>query len=229
MCGRYAIHITPEEVQAWFGESITSQTTPQTWNAAPGQALPVIKTKDRPVLESLIWGLIPHWAQNAEHKKGIMNARFESIHEKPAFKNLIPRQRCIVPASGFFEWKKEGAEKKPYYIHFPEFPIFAMAGLWDAYQPTEGTIIETFTIITIPANDSIRPLHDRMPLILNPENANSWLSKGHLSEIQTQISQWPLTLKTELYPVSQKVNAVRNDGPELIFPLSGGAQISLFE
>lgn len=228
MCGRYAIHITPEEVEAWFGASLNTETIGKTWNAAPGQNLPVIRVKDKCTLECLKWGLVPNWAQTPEQRKGIINARYETLNERPSFRNLISKNRCIVPACGFFEWKTEGSEKKPRYIHFPDYPVFAMAGLWDYFRLEDSSLLESFTIITIPANPVIQSLHDRMPLILNPEHAHMWLSKGHSPSVLETLAQWPQTLKTEIYPVSQKVNTIRNDGPELIFPLSGGEQISLF-
>ena len=178
MCGRY-IFIPAEELFLRFAvkDKVKLQTC---YNVAPGQDMPVIINKNgNNTISVLKWGLIPSWARDSDKfKHGLINARVESLTEKPSFKNLLKANRCLVPANGFYEWKKEGKKKIPYFIHLPDNELFTFAGLYDG---------NTYTIITTAANEKVAGIHDRMPVILSKSIEQGWLTaanKDALSIIQ---------------------------------------------
>src|SRR5665647_3762098 len=143
--------------------------------------MPVVVEHDHVELVLMEWGLIPHWAKDLKSSKHPINARAETLAERPMFRGLLKHNRCLIPASGFYEWKQDGPRKEPYYIHLKESPLFAFAGLYDVWDDANGEAHPTYTIITTEANDLVAPLHNRMPVILRPEDEIRWLSPEPLT------------------------------------------------
>lgn len=225
MCGRYVIEdfqeLSERLTNFRLAEGFLESFKPN-WNAAPTQQLPVLVSHENTSeLTSMTWGLIPFWTKPGEKPKvAPINARSETVAEKPMFRNLVKRNRCIVPANGFYEWRKEGSEKQPYFIRPTDGQLFLFAGLWDRYIDARGDAIRTFTILTTSANEHMAYLHDRQPVILSDDGANEWLD----SDIDTFAPLEHLTVPVgsdaiEYLPVSKTVNNTRNNSPELVEPL----------
>jgi len=223
MCGRYALYGPTSRLREQFGASI-DELPPDfgpRYNAAPLQMLPVVRQRpngDR-VVHLLRWGLIPSWSKNETIGTKLINAREETLAEKPSFRAAYKARRCIIPACGFFEWRATELGKQPYYIHPADGGLFGFAGLWERWSPTDGSAIDTFTVITTAANDAIRPLHDRMPVILAPQDYSTWLARStEPDRLRALIGALPVTPLC-LFPVSKAVGNVKNDSPDLIVPV----------
>jgi len=220
MCGRYALYGPASRLRVQFGASIDEMPPDfgPRYNAAPMQMLPVVR--ERPngkwVVHLLRWGLIPSWAKEESIAAKLINARGETVAEKPSFRAAHKARRCIVPASGFYEWKAIADGKQPYYIHPANDELFGFAGLWERWTKPDGEPLDTFTVVTTDANDVMKPLHDRMPLILAPEDYGLWLTKGTDSELVRQLVVPRPSDALRMHPVSKAVGNVRNEGPELI-------------
>lgn len=219
MCGRYALW----GVNLLGGRFLIVDPTlgfRSHFNIAPGSANPVITgSPDGNHAPMMEWGLIPHWAKDPASASRPINARAESLPDKPLFRGLLGSNRCIVPANGFYEWKKTGAGKEPYFIHLNDKALFGFAGLYDSWQDSAGRTRMTYTIITTEANDLVRPVHPRMPVVLRREHERRWLSSGRPGpeEMGAILSQYPAD-GMALYPVSPAVNAVTHDGEDLVQP-----------
>ncbi|MBS0554640.1 MAG: SOS response-associated peptidase, partial [Proteobacteria bacterium] len=189
------------------------------YNAAPMQWLPVVRQRPsgERVIHLLRWGLVPSWAKDEAIATKLINARGESVAEKPSFRAAFRRRRCIVPANGFYEWQQIAGDKQPFYIHPVEGEFFGLAGLWERWmRPADGEELDTFTIVTTDANAAMRPLHDRMPVILAQGDYAAWLS-GATSADQVQALVRPCPeAGLAAYAVSRAVGNVRNDSPTLI-------------
>jgi putative SOS response-associated peptidase YedK len=180
------------------------------------------------------WGLIPSWAKDPTIGNRMINARAETLTEKAAFKHLIGSRRCIIPADGFFEWRKEGKRKRkvPMWVYLKNREPFGLAGLWDMWRNPNGQRLESFTIITTEPNELIRPIHNRMPVILRPEDEEQWLdvSRTSFSKAQSLLKPYPDELM-DAHDVSTVVNSAKYDGPECVQPVSDdplpGSQLSL--
>ncbi|MGQ9910039.1 MAG: SOS response-associated peptidase [Candidatus Flexifilum sp.] len=222
MCGRFAQVIDPEQIQQMFDLS-GRPDIPARYNIAPTQQAYVI-LNERPLeLRPLRWGLIPSWAKDAAIGSKLINARAETLEEKPSFRDAVRKRRCIVPVSGFFEWKSEGGVKQPLYIHPSHQGLLALAGLWEQWNdPASGEIVATFTIITTEANAFMRTWHERMPLILSPADYAPWLVEDDLPAIRALLKR-PADDAVELtaYPVTRAVNRPTYDAPDCIIPLAG--------
>jgi putative SOS response-associated peptidase YedK len=217
MCGRFALIITPAELEKIFGLRLDEEFNPR-YNIAPSQTVPVItyQEKDKKKkISSMKWGLVPSWAKDYSIGDRMINARSETIQEKPSFRSAFQRRRALIPASGFFEWKREGNTKTPYFIGMQEMKTFAFAGLWERWVH-DNNFLETFTILTTEANELIHPIHDRMPVIM-PENAyDRWLNPStELSYIIPLLAPYP-NEKMQAYPISKLVNNPNNDSPEIL-------------
>jgi len=166
------------------------------------------------------WGLIPSWAKEMSIGNRMINARCESVHEKPAFRTAIRYRRCIIPANGFFEWKEEGGKKHPLYVRMKDDAIMGFAGVWDHWKHPDGEPLETCSILTTASNRLIQPLHDRMPVILHPEEYGLWLDREVTDpeRLKALYQPYPADMM-EMYPVSTLANSPRNDSPECIEPL----------
>ena len=216
MCGRYALYgpvkRTPEH-DRWFDEL---EAFGAHYNIAPTQACPVARlVEGKPVLALLRWGLIPLWSKDPAIGNRLINARAETVSEKPAFRAAYRARRCLVPASGFYEWKKVPRGKQPYYITSADAAVLAFAGLWEQWQAAGAEPTLSFTIITTDANAMMKELHDRMPVILAPEHFEAWLTSKDPIELMRPCRPDMLTA----YPVSTAVNSPRNDEPALVEPL----------
>jgi len=183
--------------------------------------MPVIVQHERIEAVMMQWGLVPHWVKDPKGSMHPINARVETLTEKPMFRSLLKNKRCLIPASGFYEWMKEGKKKSPFYIHVKESPIFAFAGLYDVWHDALGEAHSTYTIITTEANDLVTRLHDRMPVILKRENENRWLSRDAPSqdEMREILGPYP-SGEMAMHPVSSRVNSPAVDDEGLIQPLA---------
>ncbi|MDP2685042.1 MAG: SOS response-associated peptidase [bacterium] len=216
MCGRYSFfskdEVFEDRWQAKFELPINRH-----YNAAPSQKLPVILNDNPKIIKAGQWGLIPQWMKN--NPKGIINARAETITEKPSFRSVVKKQRCLVLADSFFEWNRKSNTKTPYRILLTDEKPFAFAGIWETYQTDTGLNIPTFSIITVPANEQISKIHDRMPVILQPNYEQLWIDDS--AELNVALE----TLKTlpdeqiKMYEVSSDVNSYKNESANLIQPI----------
>jgi putative SOS response-associated peptidase YedK len=221
MCGRYSITTPPEALRRLFQFANVPNLAPR-WNVAPTQQAPVVRaTPAGRALHLLRWGLIPAWAKDASIGARCINARGDSVAEKPAFRSAFRGRRCLVPADGFFEWRAENGAKQPYRIVLETGEPFAFAGLWEQWKGPAETI-ESFTIITTEANDALRPLHERMPVILAPEHYDRWLA-GAPAEAQALLRPFPSGL-IAFYRADPQVNNAKNDDPRCIAPFDPAAE-----
>src|SRR5262245_15903963 len=179
MCGRYTIATPPDQLAERFDATLPAEMLQPRYNAAPTQLLPVLLNEDDPErhIQVLRWGLIPHWAKSANVDYRMINARAESLEEKPTFRTALQKRRCLVLADSFYEWQKTPDGKKiPMRIMLKSDEPFAFAGLWESWKDREsGESIRSFTIITTEANELVTPIHNRMPVILPRENENAWI------------------------------------------------------
>jgi putative SOS response-associated peptidase YedK len=189
------------------------------YNVAPSQLCPVVRlnAEGGRELAMLRWGLIPAWAEDPKIAYSTINARAETVHEKPAFRAAFRKRRCLVPADGFYEWKAMGEAKQPFRITMKGGEPFAMAGLWERWDKS-GDAIESFTIIVTQGNAVLKPIHDRMPVILHPDTWDAWLASKDTAIPMALLQSYPAAGMTA-YPVSKRVNSPRNDDPEVIEPL----------
>lgn len=219
MCGRYTISIPFEELIIRFlvEESTLLKYMPK-YNAAPMQYIPaVIGSKSGNRLGELRWGLVPSWAKDDKVGSKMINARAETLTEKPAFNRLLSSRRCLIPADGFYEWQQRGGSKQPYRILLRDESLFAFAGLYDIWSDTEGNKLATCTIITTEPNRLMADIHNRMPVILRAEDEADWLDRENtnVSSLLKLLRPYD-SEKMRAYPVSPAVGNVRNDSPELL-------------
>jgi len=218
MCGRFTFYSPDEKLEKRFQAKILEPLF-RHYNAAPAQKLPVI-TNDKPDYIRLgLWGLVPAWMAKKKDAKvtGFINARSESVSLKPAFRNAFKKHRCLVIADSFFEWNKE--TKQPYRLLLSDEKPFAFGGIWEYFKTKDGMLIPSFSIITTPANDLIRPIHLRMPLILKREDEKLWLD-NQIKDLSLFKLLRPFPAdQMSAFPVSSLVNSFNNDVPEVIEPL----------
>lgn len=222
MCGRFAFFGNGS-----FGyESLHLPEPPpiENYNIAPSQDILAIRTDvetRRAEYAMLHWGLVPFWSKESKGKFSLINARAEGIEKKPSFRGPFKHRRCIIPASGFFEWQQRGEHKQPYFVRPSDSGYFALAGLWDHWQGEGGKEINSCAIITTEANLLMREIHDRMPVILKVENITAWLDlETGQGELLNMLEPYPSALM-KFYPVSNKVNSPKNNGPDCIGTPSG--------
>lgn len=226
MCGRYAFYEHQELSERLTNVSLDTaffEHFHPTWNAAPTQDLPVIVPEGDEIaaVHGMTWGLIPRWTKPGEKPKiAPINARSETIGEKAMFKGLVKSRRVVVPVNGFYEWKREGSGKQPYFIKPRNGQLLLFAGLYDVARDADGNPIESFTILTTSANGTMAPLHDRMPVILDDDGVEAWLDPGidELGPLEHLLQPAPDDA-IETWPVSKSVNNTRNNEPDLIDPL----------
>jgi putative SOS response-associated peptidase YedK len=220
MCGRYSLIFIDDLGNRFrvFNPMIGARSW---FNIAPGTEMPVIVNDDKNTgknnLVMMKWGLVPHWTRDLHSVKRPINTRAETLTEKPSFAGLLKNRRCLVPASGFFEWKKEGSKKIPFYFHLPESPLFAFAGLYDQWNDPKGKPLFTYTIITSEPNDLVAKIHNRMPSILLRENEARWISRTPMSagDLKENIIPFPAE-NMSMYPVSPLVNSPVADDERVV-------------
>jgi putative SOS response-associated peptidase YedK len=224
MCGRFAL-ATPEELAEHFGLEKTLDFEPR-YNIAPSQDIAVVRhgpgTRDRELV-LLRWGLVPFWAKDKKIGYKMINARAESVADKPAFRAAFKRRRCLIPASGFFEWDHKAKSKQPYFVRLQDSNLLAFAGLWEHWQGGDGETIESCTIVTTDANKSVGRIHDRMPAIIEPAEYAQWLEPmADRQELASLIRPFP-DRKMLVYPVGKGVNNPKNDNPECLLEIRDNA------
>ena len=235
MCGRYTLTQDQEALQVALGVEGLVHPRPR-FNIAPSQEAPVIRWEDGGSQGTrLRWGLIPSWARDPAIGNRLINARSETAHEKPSFRAAFRKGRCLVPADGFFEWKKGPGGKRPYWVHLTTQEPFTLAGLSEAWRSPEGEYLETFTILTTEAAPSIREIHHRMPVILPPHRREEWLDPATKVECLQAILDSQAFEDGEAAPllaareVSSRVNSPANDDPACLEPAPPpGGDLPLF-
>jgi putative SOS response-associated peptidase YedK len=223
MCGRYVIATDPKAIREMFGYAQMPNFPPR-YNVAPTQPVPVVRMAEgKREFALLRWGLIPSWVKDPRTFSLLINARAESVLDKPAFRNAMKRRRCLLPADGFYEWKREGERKRPYFVRLKSGQPMAFAGLWETWAGPNGEEMETVAIVTTTASRSIAHIHERMPAIIMPDAFDFWLD-GARVDAPTALALIVPARDTliEAYEVSPAVNHVANDSPSLIEPV--GAQ-----
>ncbi|SFJ42459.1 SOS response-associated peptidase [Planctomicrobium piriforme] len=220
MCGRFNLQATPVQLKEIF-DLLRADDFPQRYNIARTQTVPIVRLdpESNRELVPMRWGLIPGWAKDIKIGASLINARGETVAEKPSFRTAFKRHRCLVPASGFYEWLREGKDMKPFYIHRTDDQPFAMAGLWERWNQS-GEPIESFSIITTSANSLMSSIHDRMPVLVEPNLFEAWLDPKAEPEFLKGLVQPQEWNGFELVPVSTVVNNARNDTPECVQALT---------
>ena len=217
MCGRYALTSPPEVIAQRFNLLWTPEFTPR-YNIAPSQMIPVVReTEQGRELTFLRWGLIPPWAKDPAIGFKLINARAETLADKPAFRSAWRRRHCLIPADAFYEWKPVAGRKQPYCIRMADQTPFGMAGLWEHWMDPSGQAVESCTVITTEANSLVAALHERMPVILAPGDHAAWLNAGNV-EAQVLLKPFPSD-QLICFPVALRVNNVKNDDADCIAPL----------
>ena len=239
MCGRYTLSNprgsfseTPDIDVRFLAEFVETGWLKPRFNIAPTQDVPVITNEGSRRIEKMRWGLVPFWAKDVKIGSRMINARGETVAEKPAFRASFKTKRCLVPATGFFEWQREGKgktqTKTPMLIRLKGGGYFSMAGLYDRWKDPDGNVISSCTIITTGPNELMSPIHDRMPVILPEEAESAWinLEVDQPDELKSFIRSFPAA-SMEAFEVSSAVNSVKNQGSELIEPVESGRQARL--
>ena len=214
MCGRFAFYSPSEAAAALFGVSASVEVQPR-FNIAPTQFIAAIRNGEDAGRELVMlrWGLVPFWAKDPSIGNRMINARAETVAEKPSYRAAFRHRRCIVLADGFYEWRREGDIKTPHFISLASGEPFALAGLWESWNDKEsGESLQTTTLITTAANDFMTPLHHRMPVILEANTAGEWLAGS--TELLDDVAA--ITPPLQAWPVDRRVNNARNEGEELI-------------
>jgi putative SOS response-associated peptidase YedK len=222
MCGRFTLFDSPASLTERFALGEVPSLSPR-YNIAPSQAVAVVRIPaggtDRE-LALLRWGLLPSWAKDPSLGDKMINARAETAAEKPAFRAAVRRRRCLVPADGFYEWKRTGGRKQPYYVRMRDGRTFAFAGIWESWEGGGGAAVESCALLTTGPNELLQPIHDRMPVIIPPRDYDLWLSP----KVQDPSALAPLFAphppdEMTAYPVRTLVNNPKTDDPGLIEPL----------
>jgi putative SOS response-associated peptidase YedK len=219
MCGRYASTLPPEAMRALF-RYLEQPNFPARYNIAPTQPIAIVRMAEGRRQFALVrWGLIPAWVKDPRAFSLLINARGESVNEKPAFRNAMKYRRCLVPADGFYEWKREGEKKRPYFVRRRDGAPIAFAGLWENWMGPNGEEVETAAIVTTAASRSIAHIHDRMPVIVPPEAFDFWLDPKVDAQTAAAVIAPAPDAQIEAYEVSSAVNRTANDTPMLMEPL----------
>lgn len=223
MCGRYTL-TKIEKLKSRFDVSTLSDLRPS-YNVAPGQRMPVVIANESGMhkLVTMKWGLIPFWAKDPKVGYKLINARDDSVFDKPTWRKSILKRRCLVPADGFYEWRKPSSpkdHKQPFFIHPKQIDVFSFAGIWETWKDSDGQELSTYSIITTSPNKEMSKIHDRMPVILHPDDEGAWLdsSLDNRNDIEPFLQSYDDGL--EMYKVSDEVNSPKNNSPELINSLS---------
>lgn len=211
MCGRFTANVKKKYLEEEWNLAVPPEFRPR-YNISPSQVVGVITHSDPGSLSLLRWGLIPSWAKDPAIGNKMINARAETLHEKPSFRKLVQTARCLIPATSWFEWSQDKTHQ-PFVIKPKNTGLFAMAGLWDTWIDAEGKHVNTFTVITTEASKTIRHIHERMPLVVNREEHQDWLNKR--SDVPLLIKQ-AAQLEFDFYPVSSRVNSPKNDDENLL-------------
>jgi len=218
MCGRYRLSRRKEILDQYFETQSGDEQWQPRYNIAPTQLVPIVRQNERTSPRELCvvkWGLVPSWATDPSVGPSMINARSETAATKPAFRDALRLRRCLISADGFYEWKRSGKVKQPYCFEVNCGELFAFAGIWDCWRYRNGTAVETCSILTTTANSVTRIVHDRMPVILNPDSYDLWLDPGmkDVSAVSELLRPYDARLM-RCYPVSSRINSAGNDDEE---------------
>jgi putative SOS response-associated peptidase YedK len=223
MCGRYRLSRRKQLVEEYFDTASDEPEWTPRYNIAPTQPVPVIRQnpkEPRRELSLMRWGLIPSWPRNSSVAAQMINARSETAATKPAFRDPLNNRRCLIPADGFYEWQRSGKAKQPYCFEVNGGELFAFAGLWDRWKDPSGQWVKSCSILTTTPNAVTSSVHDRMPVILDPDGYDLWLDPGMMNvEAASDLLKPYDALKMRSYPVSPRVNHVANDDAECSTPV----------
>lgn len=221
MCGRFSQGLAGDAIAEAFQLDEVPDWQPR-YNIAPTQIIPAIvaTAKGDRSFKPLRWGLIPSWSKDPAIGAKLINARSETVAEKPSFRSAFKHHRCLILADGFYEWRKQSGKKQPFYFRLQDGSPFAFAGLWERWQAPEGEMLETCTILTTDANSTVAQVHDRMPVILSPDHYERWLDPSlQMTEpLQALLRPYDAN-QMSAYPVSLSVNSPWNDAPECVVPI----------
>lgn len=228
MCGRYTLTADADSIQLAFNlASVDGYDRPR-YNIAPSQQVAVISDRDPDSLSFMKWGLVPSWAKDPKIGNRMINARSETAAEKPSFRTAFKRRRCLIPADGYYEWRKQG-KKIPAYIQHAECELFAFAGLWESWKKPDESWLRSCAILTTEANEKLRPIHHRMAVIIEPEDYHMWLAPRELLPPEWQpLMAGPRPEQLKFHEVSTDVNSPANDNPSLVLPYKASSQRDLF-
>jgi len=230
MCGRKTLTkdiqsiIKEMAIESWRDSELYQLN----YNIAPTQFSPVMVDKIGRQAKIMKWGLIPNWATDASIGSKLINARSETLLEKPSFQHLVPTQRCIVLSDGYYEWKRSNSRAIPYYIYHPEKKILPMAGLWDIWKNISGENLFSYTIITTMSNSDLKEIHHRMPVILDNKNIDPWIKVHNISVANAMSLLEPYKNELKFHQVSTLVNSPRNNRIDCIKPVNSSENLSLF-
>lgn len=221
MCGRFFVTNTPAELERELGlEGIPEGVLPR-YNIAPTQeVLALVLHEGRPLSGTIRWGLIPHWMRRPTNPTGFINARAETIRTKPSFRESFERRRCLIIASGFYEWRETSSGNQPFAIWAADRRPLTLAGVWDRWRGEDGRTITSCAIVTREATEELAPIHHRMPLVVLPEERETWLDHHSAVDDLESILEIAPQMHFEYYPVSRLVNSARNEMAECLDPLS---------
>jgi putative SOS response-associated peptidase YedK len=218
MCGRFVTIIPPNELAKIFAHIEANCSIEPRYNVAPSQQVAVVRsTGDNNILSLMKWGLVPSWSKDTKIASHTINARSETVAEKPAFRHAIKYQRCIIPTSGFYEWMHAEQYKQPYFIQLSNHAPMCFAGIWESWKAPDNALLETFSILTTTSNSLIEPMHERMPVILRPDDFSFWLNRTmhDPQELQHLYQPFPADLMSA-YKVPDLVNNPKFDSPACI-------------
>ncbi len=222
MCGRFTLTVNPDELQQEFADYQFSTPTAPRFNIAPTQPVLAIPNDGKKTADFLVWGLIPSWAKDPEIGNRLINARGETLAEKPSFRGVYKYKRCLIPADGFYEWKSQPGTKTkiPHYIRLKSHQAFAFAGLWDEWHSKDGSLVRSCTIVTTTPNKLMAGIHNRMPVILAPADYAEWIDPAvrNADSLNHLVKPFSAELM-EAYPVSTLVNSPANDRAECVLPV----------
>ncbi len=229
MCGRTSLAIDPDVLKRRFdAQPGPDVDIPMRNNIAPGEDLVAIQNDAPEEFDLLEWGFIPEWADDPKDVPTPINARSETAAEKPMFREAFAKRRCLIPADGFYEWAGTRGSKQPYRIERVDREPYAYAGLWETWTPADGDMRVTCTILTTEANDVVGDIHDRMPVMLEPDEESTWLNGAGVDELQAVCDPYPAE-EMRAYPVSKRVNNPQNDSADLLEEIDIGEQSGLEE
>ena len=230
MCGRKTLTrdmqsiIEELAIEEWYDDNFHPS-----FNIAPTQKSPILISNGKSrIVKPMKWGLIPSWSKDESIGSKMINARSETLTEKPSFQNLINQNRCVVIAAGYFEWKRESDGKQPFYIFHSDKKLLPMAGLWTSWKSSDKSIVNSFTVITTTPQPNIAHIHHRMPVILNPISIDEWIHCDETSSNQALTNLVPLNKPLSFYPVSTLINSPRNNSSECIRSVQDSSTIDLF-
>ncbi len=223
MCGRFTLTTSWEELQKVFPDFNFESSLNSRFNIAPSQNILALTEAETKSVRELRWGLVPFWSKDEKFGQKLINARSETASEKPSFRDAFKKRRCLILADGFYEWKKEGSQKTPYYIRLKSGKPFCFAGLWETWKQPDGGLLYTGTILTTEANQLVNPIHKRMPVILGNENYDAWMNPKQSVDLLRDLLTQYKSEEMEAYAVSKLVNKPTNDSAQCIVREEGVA------